>query len=85
MNGLHLFKIKKHRVRHGGIVFARIIIIILQSYFINSWVSRSYVIAGYNRKFEKLLASFIGYPKLFWLVNPNYFFVLFKYIKCARR
>ena len=78
--------LRSKNIEYGiGVSYSRIIIIILQFYPINSRVSWSFVIAGYNRKFKKLPTSFIGYPNLFWLVNPDYFFELFKYIKCASR
>ena len=85
MNGLHALEIEKHRVWHWSVVFPRIIIIILQFYPINSRISWSFLIARFNGEMKKLLTSFIGYPHLFWLVNPDYFFELLKYIKCASR
>ena len=85
MNRLHSLKVEKYRPGHWGVVCARIIIIILQFYPINSRVSGSFVISGYNREFKKLLTSFISYSNLFWLINPNNFFEFLKHIKCASR
>src|SRR5665647_2689063 len=71
-----LFIIEKYGVRHGGLVFLRIIVFLFHSHQISARVGGSFIVAGQDRKLHNLFSIFISCAHLLELINPNHFSML---------